>query len=277
MKFIVYVLKDPRNDKIKYVGKTSRNRLQERFKEHLKNDCKKRKVSKWIKELLDLKLKPIIEVIDESNNEEDIFKKEKEYIKLFNKKNLLNMTDGGDGPSGYKMKIEVKKSLPQLQVGYKKTHEGWLKHIETRPRGDAHHLKNRKQKEETKIKISARLKGKTRKKKVILCVETNETFNGLLDAERKTGIGFKLISKSCNTNQKTHGLHFKYINSSRDSKYRGVSRQGKRGLWRARIQKDGKEYDLGSFLNEDEAARAYDKKAKELFGNKAKFNFKTTM
>lgn len=39
------------------------------------------------------------------------------------------------------------------------------------------------------------------------------------------------------------------------------------------IEINGKKMHVGLFNNEEEAARAYDKKAKELFGEYAYFNF----
>ncbi|MED2034187.1 AP2/ERF family transcription factor [Bacillus thuringiensis] len=56
------------------------------------------------------------------------------------------------------------------------------------------------------------------------------------------------------------------------SNYRGVSKR-ERGVWTSKIFKDGKNYYLGSFQTEIDAAEAYDKKAIELFGDKAILNF----
>lgn len=53
------------------------------------------------------------------------------------------------------------------------------------------------------------------------------------------------------------------------SKYRGVSFIQSKKIWRARIEKNNRAYFLGDFPTEIHAARAYNKAAKELFGDLA--------
>jgi hypothetical protein len=62
-----------------------------------------------------------------------------------------------------------------------------------------------------------------------------------------------------------------YRNSS--SRFKGVSRHSINQKWRASITKNGKFNSLGCFIDEVDAARAYDEKAKELFGDFARLNF----
>ena len=57
------------------------------------------------------------------------------------------------------------------------------------------------------------------------------------------------------------------------SKYKGVSWQAASGKWYAIICCQGKQYNLGRHDDETEAARAYDAKARELFGEFALTNF----
>lgn len=93
----IYVLKDPRNNQIRYVGKA--NDPEYRYKNHI-NKCRDKNTHKrnWINELRKEKLKPILEIIDTVPVE-----KWKEYEKFYIKKymeegyDLVNYTDGGDG------------------------------------------------------------------------------------------------------------------------------------------------------------------------------------
>jgi HNH endonuclease/AP2 domain len=56
------------------------------------------------------------------------------------------------------------------------------------------------------------------------------------------------------------------------SKYKGVHYSKSAGKYIANVYCDGKRYGCGSFDNEIDAARAYNKKAKELFGEFALLN-----
>jgi hypothetical protein len=64
---------------------------------------------------------------------------------------------------------------------------------------------------------------------------------------------------------------------SKSSTFKGVTYHGKTGKWRAYIKKDGKGKFLGVFKTEIEAAKAYDQKALELFGQYAGTNFQEVL
>lgn len=65
--------------------------------------------------------------------------------------------------------------------------------------------------------------------------------------------------------------HKRRVTRSKTSKYRGVILY-KKGVWRSAIRAHGKYYYLGTFHKEKEAAKAYNKKAIELFGSDAVLN-----
>ncbi len=56
------------------------------------------------------------------------------------------------------------------------------------------------------------------------------------------------------------------------SKYKGVCWGKKENKWRAKISYAGRQYHLGFYMSEKEAALAYNKKAKELFKEFARIN-----
>lgn len=57
------------------------------------------------------------------------------------------------------------------------------------------------------------------------------------------------------------------------SGYKGVSFESRRKHWIAYIAKDKKQFYLGSFTDPKEAAKKYDEKARELYGDFARTNF----
>jgi hypothetical protein len=62
-----------------------------------------------------------------------------------------------------------------------------------------------------------------------------------------------------------------YAGKPTASRYKGVTRHGSR--WSARIVVNGRQRRLGCYLNETDAARAYDRAAREAWGSFARCNF----
>ena len=73
------------------------------------------------------------------------------------------------------------------------------------------------------------------------------------------------------TPTQNHGNMVKRTGTS--SKFKGVTWWKRDKRWKAQASSSGKHYNLGYFDSETDAAKAYDKKAKELFGEFAKLNF----
>ena len=75
----------------------------------------------------------------------------------------------------------------------------------------------------------------------------------------------------CTCSENLQNLHNPRGPSS--CKYQGVCRDRTNNKWMAYITKNRKQITIGRYKNKDKAARAYDKKAIELYGPDAKTNF----
>ena len=101
-KTYIYSLSCPLGGTVKYIGKA--NNPKERFRKHKnladKNTGDNILKNKWIKELLDKNLLPILDIIEEVDITEWKIK-EKFYINLYkeNGAELFNICGGGNGPS----------------------------------------------------------------------------------------------------------------------------------------------------------------------------------
>ncbi len=84
-----------------------------------------------------------------------------------------------------------------------------------------------------------------------------------------------LNNQRLNLRKSNHSLNAmnKRKKSNTNSKYKCVCWFKSNKKWIASIKINQKSIYLGSFINEVDAAKAYDKKAKELFGKYAKLNF----
>jgi len=89
--------------------------------------------------------------------------------------------------------------------------------------------------------------------------------------------GDKLDNRKCNLRVATQSQNNanQKMQENTTSEYKGVcfNRNLKANCWRAYIRHNYKMINIGSFSSEEAAARAYDQKAKELFGTFAKLNF----
>lgn len=85
--------------------------------------------------------------------------------------------------------------------------------------------------------------------------------------------GNKLDNRLCNLriSNPTLNSHNRLKKENTTSKYIGVSKKGKN--YTAMITKDKKKHNIGVFKTEEDAAKARDKKAIELYGEHAKLNF----
>ena len=90
----IYSLKDPRDRRVRYIGKT--NNLTRRYEQHRysSGECRR---ERWLRGLFDKKMKPVMEVIEECTAEE-WKEKERYWIAFYRllEDDLLNVSDGGE-------------------------------------------------------------------------------------------------------------------------------------------------------------------------------------
>lgn len=99
---IIYTLSDPTTNNVRYVGKTSSS-INLRYNNHIyKSRLKKTHKDCWIQSLLTNNIKPVLEIIDECSIENWILF-ERYWICQFKVWgfNLTNHAIGGEGSSGY--------------------------------------------------------------------------------------------------------------------------------------------------------------------------------
>lgn len=121
-KFLVYSLSDPRDNTVRYVGK-SVNGLK-RPRTHTYPSClRKDKTYKgnWIRGLVNDGFKPEIDVLEELDTPEETAEAEQFWIASlkFMGFRLTNLTDGGEGRVGYKMSKEQREKLRLANLGNK--------------------------------------------------------------------------------------------------------------------------------------------------------------
>jgi hypothetical protein len=87
--------------------------------------------------------------------------------------------------------------------------------------------------------------------------------NNKLD-NRKCNLRFCTQKQNVHNQGKTRGV----------SKYKGVTWDKSRSKWKSQIACDYEHYNIGRFDKEIDAAKAYDIKAKEMFGEFAYLNFR---
>jgi hypothetical protein len=160
----IYTLADPRNNEIRYIGKTVQS-LEKRLCGHISTAIHNREKSyktNWVKQLLNNNLLPIIELIEEVN--ENIWEQTEQYwIAQFKAWNfsLVNMTEGGDGnknqfvsKESIEKRAQALRGIPRPQEVRKKIslgHKGKKLSMATKEKLKAINT-GKKQSEETKAK-----------------------------------------------------------------------------------------------------------------------------
>lgn len=138
----IYVLRDPRNNQIRYVGKTIQS-INNRLTSHVREAKRENNSHKdrWILQIVRAGYLPIIEKIEDVN-ENNWQEREKYWIVKYYEDGckLVNETDGGEGLHGHKFSKSHRGKLGRALLGNKR----WL---------------GKKHTEETKQKLSDGKKG----------------------------------------------------------------------------------------------------------------------
>ena len=208
MNILIYKLIDPITYEIRYIGKTKKS-LKKRLYEHLtkRNLIPNTHKNNWIKKLLNMNLKPIIELIElaDVNNwmEKEIF-----HIKNLKSQgfNLTNATDGGDGALGSK---RTKEAIQKTRNTMFKKYGQYGVPVS----------------EETKIKISQAQKGKkhsierienaaVKKRKILIqCSLSGETVKewlGIRKTAEKFNVDYSTLRYAIKNQKELVGFIWKY-------------------------------------------------------------------
>lgn len=157
-------------------------------------------------------------IIEQCSCDNDVLSaKERYYIEVYNSKNSdfgYNMTNGGDGTSGFRLSDEQKKAASERVSGEKNPHYGIKKpeslkaQISQKLKGRVSPMLNRHQSEDARRQISAALKGeKSPKCRGVYCTELDEEFWGATEASEKYGICRANIVACCQGRLKSAGKH----------------------------------------------------------------------
>lgn len=95
-----------------------------------------------------------------------------------------------------------------------------------------------------------------------------------LEVDHEDGDGLnnrRFNLRVCTVGQNRRAFRRKVVGAT--SRFRGVSHRQDTHAWTARLNTGEKCFNLGCFTLQEDAARAYDKKAQELFGEFAQLNF----
>jgi len=120
MKTSIYCLSDPRDGRVRYIGKSINpaNRLTQ-------HRCARRRgyVNNWLKSLRLEGIEPVMDIIEEieSENDSDWVRAERFWIVTlrFLGCNLTNLTDGGDGLAGHVHTQATRAKLRAFRLGRK--------------------------------------------------------------------------------------------------------------------------------------------------------------
>lgn len=253
----IYSLSDPITGFVRYIGKS--DNVRKRFSDHFKPSSINKNTYKnnWLKKIRGNGLIPIIDIIDEVSKLDWKFW-EIHYISLYKSWGfpLVNLTNGGDGCDGYRHSQEVIKKLKDFKIDKMK--------------GENNPFFNKKHSPETitifKQIASKRPKEYYEKTKHIGLKSWNKGLTSKDDDRIK-----KIVISQIGCKKKKNPTS-DFFNVYLDKKNKAYGAK-----YTAHITVNSERIILGYFPNTHEgeilAAKAYDKKALEIYGNNVRLNF----
>jgi group I intron endonuclease len=232
----IYVLIDPRNNELRYVGLTTQP-LAKRFHNHL--DSARRGASShvynWMRQVMETGQVPLIVQIESCDSLEELCEREVDFMAYFKSIGcrLTNQAKGGSrGMAGFKHSEETcaKMSLSRLgkptkRSGYKHSPETLMK-MSLAKKGKPTARLNYKATDETKRRMSESKKGQNygppseeHKRKVavahyrsIKCLDTGVIYKSIQDAAATVGTTPQNISNMLTGRSRTAaGYRFAYL------------------------------------------------------------------
>lgn len=115
----IYILRDPITKEIRYLGRTSKSKIEHRLMEHIskakfhkKYNRKSTHLTNWINKLLNLGFKPLIEEIETIVGWKESHARERYLIEEYGKiHKLTNINDKGSGPENTVVTDEQKLKI----------------------------------------------------------------------------------------------------------------------------------------------------------------------
>lgn len=193
--YYIYALIDPRDDRIRYVGKASN--IKRRFSQHCSIQREKNHRANWLTKLRSLELEPTLKIIEECGGS-NWSERETYWIRYYRELgcDLVNATGGGEGATGRIITDETRRKMGKASKG--RTHS-----------------------EETKRKMSKAKKGKKHSEEH--CLKMSEIRRG----KNKTAQHKENISIGLKNSEK---LHISLLGNTRASKIAESEAMLARGL-----------------------------------------------
>lgn len=178
----IYGLIDPRNGRVRYVGKS--DNPKSRLGDHLKDKSLCHRTN-WVRSLLSEGIKPELVILE--NVVGDWKEAERKWIAHFGRENLVNGTDGGDG-GNISQETRLRMSIARKRRKY---------------------AKGRKHSPETRKKIGNGRRGKTQSE------ETRRHISESMQGHKCSDLTRKKLSRAAKGNRNMVGKHWKVKNGRR--------------------------------------------------------------